>query len=79
VLTFGQIADITGSTALGTDALPDIGALPDTDALNAWLHERYPRLQHLKYMIAVDKRSVRENTPLSSHSVVALLPPFSGG
>jgi molybdopterin synthase sulfur carrier subunit len=73
VLTFGQITDVTGSPSL------EIDPVPDTDALNVLLHGLYPGLRQKKYVIAVDKQTIRENTPLSPASVVALLPPFSGG
>jgi molybdopterin converting factor small subunit len=32
-----------------------------------------------KYVIAVDKKVANENTTLTENSIVALLPPFSGG
>jgi len=73
VLSFGQITDITGHTSLVVEPLPD------TDTLNAFLQTRYPDLRQKKYVIAVDKKVIRENTPLHAASVVALLPPFSGG
>jgi molybdopterin synthase sulfur carrier subunit len=73
VLTFGQITDVTGSPSLEVDPTPD------TDALNILLEGLYPGLGQKKYIIAVDKKTILGNTPLSSSSVVALLPPFSGG
>lgn len=73
VLLFGQIADLTGSPSL------EIDPVPDTDALNRLLQDRFPGLSQKKYVIAVDKKTIRENTPLGNASVVALLPPFSGG
>jgi molybdopterin converting factor small subunit len=33
----------------------------------------------VKYIIAVDKKVIQENTVISETSNVALLPPFSGG
>lgn len=73
VLLFGQIMDLTQCSSL---ALEDI---PDTDNLKATLLERYPALSTLPYVMAVDKKAISKNTPLSPGSVVALLPPFSGG
>ncbi|TDX01233.1 MoaD/ThiS family protein [Dinghuibacter silviterrae] len=72
VLVFGQIAELCGSPTLTAEA-------PDTDTLDTVLKSRYPGLAGLTYVIAVDQKTVRANTPLHSSSVVALLPPFSGG
>jgi molybdopterin synthase sulfur carrier subunit len=72
VLSFGQIADLTGPTLEIRDA-------SDTDTLEALLRQRFPGLRGMSYVVAVDKKTIRENTPLHSSSVVALLPPFSGG
>jgi molybdopterin synthase sulfur carrier subunit len=38
-----------------------------------------PALAGMKYIIAVDKQVIIKNTILNNNSVVALLPPFSGG
>jgi molybdopterin converting factor small subunit len=43
------------------------------------LEEKYEQLKGIKYAIAVDKKIVSGNAPLQDKSVVALLPPFSGG
>ena len=51
----------------------------DTNALVKELHILYPALAGAKYVIAVDKKVVNENTTLAENSIVALLPPFSGG
>jgi sulfur-carrier protein len=72
ILAFGQIADLCGSAHLEAD-------VPDTDALRALLQERYPTLRDRTYIIAVDRKTIGDNTLLHSSSVVALLPPFSGG
>jgi sulfur-carrier protein len=32
-----------------------------------------------KFVVAVDKKTITENTMLNDHCTVALLPPFSGG
>lgn len=72
ILTFGQITELCGGTRLEADA-------PDTDSLHALLQERYPALCDRMYAIAVDQQIISDNTRLYSSSVVALLPPFSGG
>ena len=73
VLAFGQIVDLTRCPILSMEEVPD------TDSLRAILLEQYPALSTLPYVIAVDKKAISANTPLSPSSVVALLPPFSGG
>jgi molybdopterin synthase sulfur carrier subunit len=73
ILFFGQLVDITGSSTL---TMPDV---PDTDALVQQLHQLYPALATIKYVIAVDKKKTSENVSLQSHTTIALLPPFSGG
>ena len=70
---FGPLTDITGSTMVAMDDIPD------TDSLRRRLEETYPGLQDRQFVISVDNKVVRENTPLQGSSSVALLPPFSGG
>jgi sulfur-carrier protein len=72
IIIFGRLTDIAGNTL----ALDNIA---DTNSLVKELHIRYPALAEVKYAIAVDKKLVNENTTLSENSIVALLPPFSGG
>lgn len=73
LLFFGQIVDITGSSELVLDTATD------TNTLRELLAERFPQLANIRYVIAVDKQLSTANTPLNDQSVVALLPPFSGG
>ena len=72
VILFGKLSDIAGSAVSVND-------VADTDSLVNTLHRNYPALANIKYLIAVDKQVIRENTTLNNNSVVALLPPFSGG
>ncbi|MDD4108194.1 MAG: MoaD/ThiS family protein [Prolixibacteraceae bacterium] len=53
--------------------------VPDTEKLNTSLIEKFPILKEIKFSIAVNRRLVNENSPLTEDSEVALLPPFSGG
>jgi molybdopterin converting factor small subunit len=73
VLVFGQIAEITGNTSF---AMVDIA---DTDQLIERLHSLYPSLINSKYVVAVNKKVVQDNTSLYENCEVAILPPFSGG
>ena len=72
IILFGKLAEIAGSSV-------SIDNVTDTDSLINVLHKNYPALSNIKYVIAVDKQVVKENTALSRKSMVALLPPFSGG
>lgn len=73
ILAFGQVAGITGNKL----ALDE--EVHDSDSLNTLLHQRYPTLSSLTYLLAVDKEIVTSNTLLKENATVALLPPFSGG
>jgi molybdopterin converting factor small subunit len=72
VIIFGPLTEIAGSSL----ALENIA---DTNTLVRELHTLYPALADSKYVVAVDKKIVNENTTLPENSEVALLPPFSGG
>lgn len=71
VIMFGRLADIAGNSVF-------VNAR-DTDSLVTILHKDYPALANTKYVIAVDKQIINGNTVLETNSIVALLPPFSGG
>ena len=72
IILFGKLADIAGNSVIVSD-------VADTDSLVNTLHKNYPALAQAKYIIAVDKQVIKGNTILKNNSVVALLPPFSGG
>ncbi|HEX6848213.1 MAG TPA: MoaD/ThiS family protein, partial [Chitinophagaceae bacterium] len=72
VILFGKLADIAGDSV-------SVAEITDTDSLVEALHKDYPALAKTKYVIAVDKQIINENTLLNKNNMVALLPPFSGG
>ena len=72
VMMFGKLADITGSSV-------SVSNITDTDTLINTLQNMYPLLAETKYIIAVNREVIKGNTILDNNSVVALLPPFSGG
>jgi molybdopterin synthase sulfur carrier subunit len=72
IIIFGRLTDIAGSSLT-------LENVADTNNLVKELHILYPGLADAKYVIAVDKKVVNENTTLTENSIVALLPPFSGG
>jgi sulfur-carrier protein len=73
IMVFGQLAEITGSSAIS------IEKVDDTDALQETLHKLYPSLKQKTFLIAVDKKIVDKKSEISNNSEIALLPPFSGG
>lgn len=70
---FGLLTGIMGDDAL------EIEHVADTYELQQKLLERYPALGSATYRMAVGKKMITRNTPLSNGDEVALLPPFSGG
>jgi molybdopterin converting factor small subunit len=40
---------------------------------------RYPGIENLTYLIAVDRNIVQTNTAIKAGQELALLPPYSGG
>ncbi len=73
IIIFGQLTDITGEQNL---VISDVN---DTDQLVAKLNRMFPAMAGTKFIIAVNKQVISENTILNSNSTIALLPPFSGG
>ena len=73
VMIFGQLTDIVNSHKL------TLTGIPDTNSLVSELNNRYPLLAGSRYVLAVNKQTVSANTALNDDSIVALLPPFSGG
>jgi molybdopterin synthase sulfur carrier subunit len=72
IILFGKLAEIAGGSV-------SVDNVADTDSLIIALHKDYPEFTKTKYVIAVDKQVIKENTVLNKKSTVALLPPFSGG
>lgn len=70
---FGQFAEMAGSQTL------QVEQVADTDALRLKLESMFPVLQSIPYLVAVDKDVATGNTVLQPGSVIALLPPYSGG
>jgi len=73
IMIFGQLTDIINSNEL------TLTGIADTNSLVGELNKCYPALAETKYMMAVNKQTVTANTILKEDSIVALLPPFSGG
>ncbi len=73
ILFFGPIKDITGN---GNLVMAD---MPDTDSVVAALKSQFPGITNARFVLAVDKQIVQQNTALRPDSTVALMPAFSGG
>jgi molybdopterin converting factor small subunit len=69
---FGKLVDIAGNSI-------SVDEVKDTDSLVNSLNKIYPALANTKYVIAVNKKVINQNTILDNRSEIALLPPFSGG
>ena len=72
IILFGKLAEIAGGSL-------SVNNVADTDGLINALHKDHPEFTQTKYVIAVDKQVIKENTVLNNKSTVALLPPFSVG
>ena len=73
ILVFGQLSEIINASEL------ELLAINNTDELNKKLFELYPKLEDIKYTLAINKKIIHKNTQLYHEDIVALLPPFSGG
>lgn len=73
IQVFGQLAESMGTGSLQAPVFEDTGKLKN------WLSEKFPALLQTTFVIAVDKKISPDNIPLQANSVIALLPPFSGG
>lgn len=73
ILFFGRLAELSNCNKIS------LAGISDTDSLLTELTNRYPALRDANFLLAVDKKTVKENTALKEGSLVALLPPFSGG
>ncbi len=69
---YGQLKQITGASEIITDAA-------DTDGLMKEVAARFPLLENLTCLIAVDRNIVQTNTTIKAGQELALLPPYSGG
>ncbi len=70
---FGQLADLTKSDAIFLDDLAD------TDLVKERVLELYPSLQQTTFMMALNNEMVHEKIIISENSIIAFMPPFSGG
>jgi molybdopterin converting factor small subunit len=73
ITLFGQLAEKAGTQRML------IANAVDTQSLLAEIRNQFPTLADSPVIVAVNRRTVTENTPLQPGDSVALMPPFSGG
>jgi molybdopterin synthase sulfur carrier subunit len=73
IILFGQLTDIAGSNTIAVDDVHD------SDELVTAINKLYPAMASIKYIVAIDKKTIQTKTILNEKTMVALLPPFSGG
>jgi molybdopterin synthase sulfur carrier subunit len=73
IFLFGQLTDIVGNNKMV------LHTVSDTDELVQAVNKLYPAMAGIKYIIAVNKKTIQANTALNETTNVALLPAFSGG
>jgi molybdopterin synthase sulfur carrier subunit len=73
ILPFGKLADIFSQQEWALEGVATAGEV------RLKLEMTFPALKGMRYLIAVDKKIVDDNCVLGEDSIVALLPPFSGG
>jgi len=69
---YGQLKQIAGESEIIIEAA-------DTDGLMKEIACRFPMIENLTYLIAVDRNIVQANTSIKAGQELALLPPYSGG
>ncbi|HSN08321.1 MAG TPA: MoaD/ThiS family protein [Hanamia sp.] len=73
IKVFGQLTDIFNGENINIENAADITELKNQ------LIELFPALSEKTFVIAVNKKIIHENLPLTQNAEIALLPPFSGG
>ena len=70
---FGMLAE-----KMGTDSL-EIENPGSSEVLKQQLVAQFPKLKHMTFRMAVDRKIIQAETDISAGQEIALLPPFSGG
>lgn len=73
IQVFGRLTEVVGADKISVDPVID------TDSLLKMLQQKYPAIGDTGFIIAVDKKQVRDNVPLFPENTIVLMPPFSGG
>lgn len=70
---FGQLTDLTKSEVIFLEDLSD------TEQVKKRVLELYPALATTSFMMALNNTMIKEKMNIDSNSVIAFMPPFSGG
>lgn len=73
ILFFGQLTEKVGSSSISIDNPGSISKL------KAELLSRFPALQTATFSIALNNVLIAEETTIPDNSIIAFMPPFSGG
>jgi len=73
VYLYGQLKEMTGLRKLVLEGIAD------TDQLIREMNTRFPCLNEIPCLVAVDRHIIHSNTVLKEDQELALLPPYSGG
>jgi molybdopterin synthase sulfur carrier subunit len=72
-LSFGSLTEIVTSGPITSIDFSD------SDSVRHYLITKHPRMAEKKFIMAVNKMIIQQNTVLNDFDTVAILPPFSGG
>jgi molybdopterin converting factor small subunit len=70
---FGQLTDIVKTEKVLMEGVSD------TDMVMKKMLEMFPELTSSTFKLALNNKLVIENTAVAENSVIAFMPPFSGG
>lgn len=56
-----------------------LSGIADLNDINEEICKRYPGIKGLNYIMALNNKVAQTNSPLEPDSVVAIMPPYSGG
>jgi molybdopterin synthase sulfur carrier subunit len=70
---FGQLTDLTKTERVL------IEDMRDTDMLMNKIMEMYPALATATFKVALNNKLVNDNIEIAENSIIAFMPPFSGG
>lgn len=72
VLYFGPAREITGRET-------EEFAAGDTSSLRSMITDKYPRLGAMPFLLALNSKMLKEESPVRDNDIIAILPPFEGG
>lgn len=73
IISFGKISEFIAHQKI------EINGIRNTDELRTYLETSFPMLSNMKYKLSLNKDIVQENTVISNHDTIGIMPPFSGG